>query len=164
MDECIRSGVSATEQTLPGRLKLQRRAPMLYRRLMRGCVKITVAVSDVFDNFLLSSLYPGVASPSGPGISAGWKPEAIRKPVDFENLTPEDDTSNNGSIYKGARPVTGVVASRAPRVVGSFDHPLLPMPPVSQFLLGRRYRSLKTIIEEDGCACHGLPLVLCYRS
>lgn len=36
MDHCIRTGVTATEKTLPGRLRLQRRAPMLYRRLMRG--------------------------------------------------------------------------------------------------------------------------------
>jgi L-serine deaminase len=36
MDECIRTGVSTSEQVLPGRLGLRRRAPMLYRRLMRG--------------------------------------------------------------------------------------------------------------------------------
>jgi L-serine deaminase len=38
MDDCIRVGVTTTEKTLPGRLGLQRRAPMLYRRLMRGYV------------------------------------------------------------------------------------------------------------------------------
>lgn len=38
MDDCIRAGVSTTETTLPGRLGLRRRAPMLYRRLMRGYV------------------------------------------------------------------------------------------------------------------------------
>ena len=38
MDECIRTGVSTTETVLPGRLGLRRRAPMLYRRLMRGLV------------------------------------------------------------------------------------------------------------------------------
>lgn len=38
MDECIRTGVSTSETTLPGRLGLRRRAPMLYRRLMRGWV------------------------------------------------------------------------------------------------------------------------------
>lgn len=38
MDECIRTGVSTTERTLPGRLNLRRRAPMLYQRLMRGYV------------------------------------------------------------------------------------------------------------------------------
>lgn len=36
MDDCIRAGVSATEPTLPGRLGVRRRAPALYRRLMRG--------------------------------------------------------------------------------------------------------------------------------
>lgn len=38
MDDCIRTGVSTSETTLPGRLRLRRRAPMLYRRLMRGYV------------------------------------------------------------------------------------------------------------------------------
>ena len=36
MDDCIRAGVSSAEEKLPGRLGLRRRAPMLYRRLMRG--------------------------------------------------------------------------------------------------------------------------------
>lgn len=36
MDDCIRMGVTTTETTLPGRLRLRRRAPMLYQRLMRG--------------------------------------------------------------------------------------------------------------------------------
>ena len=40
MDDCIRTGVSAADEKLPGRLGLRRRAPMLYRRLMRGWVII----------------------------------------------------------------------------------------------------------------------------
>ena len=51
MDECIRSGVSTAERTLPGRLKLRRRAPMLYRRLMRGYVRIYCRFSCIH-NFL----------------------------------------------------------------------------------------------------------------
>lgn len=39
MDDCIRVGVSSAEEKLPGRLGLRRRAPMLYRRLMRGYYK-----------------------------------------------------------------------------------------------------------------------------
>lgn len=39
MDDCIRTGVSTSEAVLPGRLGLRRRAPMLYRRLMRGYVR-----------------------------------------------------------------------------------------------------------------------------
>jgi L-serine deaminase len=48
MDECIRTGVSSTETTLPGRLQLRRRAPMLYRRLMRGSV--TAPLSIIYFN------------------------------------------------------------------------------------------------------------------
>ncbi|KAG8933906.1 hypothetical protein FRC02_010937 [Tulasnella sp. 418] len=36
MDNCIRTGVSTPESILPGRLGVRRRAPMLYKRLMRG--------------------------------------------------------------------------------------------------------------------------------
>ncbi|KAG8981636.1 hypothetical protein FRB90_007114 [Tulasnella sp. 427] len=36
MDECIRTGVSTHETVLPGRMQVRRRAPMLYKRLMRG--------------------------------------------------------------------------------------------------------------------------------
>ena len=79
----------------------------------------------------LFRLYPGVASHSGPAIGAGWQPEAIREPVAVEDVVREEEISNNGENYKGARPVTGTLASRAPRVVGLFDHPVLPMPPVS---------------------------------
>lgn len=36
MDRCIKEGVSHHEELLPGSLKLRRRAPGLYKRLMRG--------------------------------------------------------------------------------------------------------------------------------
>lgn len=52
MDDCIRSGVATSEKTLPGRLGLQRRAPMLYRRLMRGYAFIYLS-SDI-PRFLVS--------------------------------------------------------------------------------------------------------------
>ena len=45
MDECIRTGVSTSETTLPGRLQLQRRAPLLYRKLMRGFYRLGVSNS-----------------------------------------------------------------------------------------------------------------------
>lgn len=51
MDECIRTGVSTTERTLPGRLGLRRRAPMLYRRLMRGCVHAISCRTILFTDF-----------------------------------------------------------------------------------------------------------------
>jgi L-serine deaminase len=36
MDTCIRTGVTSTEPTLPGGLKVRRRAPGLYKRLQQG--------------------------------------------------------------------------------------------------------------------------------
>ena len=36
MDECIRTGVTSTEERLPGGLEVRRRAPGLYRRLQKG--------------------------------------------------------------------------------------------------------------------------------
>ncbi|KAF8920731.1 serine dehydratase alpha chain-domain-containing protein [Mucidula mucida] len=101
MDDCIRTGVSAKEPTLPGRLGLRRRAPMLYRRLMRG-------------------FYPGVASPTLPAIESGWKPESIEGPAPSESEASSNDTSLGGSVAPRRKP---------PLVVGSFDHALMPMPP-----------------------------------
>lgn len=103
MDDCIRTGVSTTERTLPGRLKLRRRAPMLYRRLMRG-------------------FYPGIGIPTthliGPNSSmpagAVDAPEGMKTSQDVEN----------GSV---SMPRDG--RSRAAIVTGSFDHAVLPMPP-----------------------------------
>ncbi|KDR67939.1 hypothetical protein GALMADRAFT_257430 [Galerina marginata CBS 339.88] len=162
MDECIHTGVSTAERTLPGRLGLRRRAPMLYRRLMRG-------------------FYPGVAYSTSdrPAISAGseWPdaPEAIlpgpheqqaqsQSPSDADPemakfADPDADahsqnsseaaspkksantasssrwsTSDSTSKHDTAGARSSVVhnassAGRAPRVTGSFNHALLPMPP-----------------------------------
>ncbi|KAI6016004.1 serine dehydratase alpha chain-domain-containing protein [Pisolithus microcarpus] len=103
MDGCIRTGVSTTERTLPGRLKLRRRAPMLYRRLMRG-------------------FYPGIGIPAthliGPNSSTSAG--AVDAP---EGMRPSQDTEERSvSMPSGGR-------SRATIVTGSFDHAVLPMPP-----------------------------------
>ncbi|KAJ7180425.1 serine dehydratase alpha chain-domain-containing protein [Mycena filopes] len=113
MDECIRTGVSSTETTLPGRLRLRRRAPMLYRRLMRG-------------------FYPGMAAPmSDPAIaageSAGWRPEsAIDAPI--AGLPAHSDVTIDPEAPTPLRPAVSR-ASRPARVIGSFEHAVLPMPP-----------------------------------
>jgi len=104
MDDCIRMGVATTETTLPGRLRLRRRAPMLYKRLMRG-------------------FYPGISSPNQPQITGSDKsagsieaPEVER--MEFESLS-----------ARAAGPDTNPRNVRATRVIGSFDHAVLPMPP-----------------------------------
>ncbi|TCD68411.1 hypothetical protein EIP91_010812 [Steccherinum ochraceum] len=105
MDDCIRMGVTSAEDKLPGRLGLRRRAPMLYRRLMRG-------------------FYPGLSTPSLPAIGAGSPAYAA---ID----APEDSKAGEqSSSPKSAGPRQDrALAARATRVVGSLDHPVLPMPP-----------------------------------
>ncbi|KAJ7763698.1 serine dehydratase alpha chain-domain-containing protein [Mycena olivaceomarginata] len=106
MDECIRTGVSSTETTLPGRLQLRRRAPMLYRRLMRG-------------------FYPGIASPlTGPRITAGSSSAAV---IDAPNHGLPTHTQVTVDLDAPTRLRPAV--SRPTRVVGSFEHAVLPMPP-----------------------------------
>ena len=111
MDDCIRTGVSTSEKTLPGRLGLQRRAPMLYKRLMRG-------------------FYPApVPSFSGyQRISGG---ERASGEIDSPDGLDGDPLDGSEVITKGG-PVKRESPVRRPaaRVVGQFDHPLLPVPPV----------------------------------
>ncbi|KAJ8585993.1 L-serine ammonia-lyase [Rhizopogon salebrosus TDB-379] len=106
MDDCIRMGVSTAETTLPGRLGLRRRAPMLYKRLMRG-------------------FYPGIASPDlqliGSASSASMG--AIDAPESQTSLNKEGSAQERGEVSASGK------MSRAPWVTGSFDHAILPMPP-----------------------------------
>lgn len=94
MDDCIWTGVSATEPTLPGRLGLRRRAPALYRRLMRG-------------------FYPGIVSPMYMALGPSSTPQKSIEEGGTQNV----DNNN--------RPSDGPIT----RVVGSFDHAILPLPP-----------------------------------
>ncbi|KAF8479720.1 serine dehydratase alpha chain-domain-containing protein [Russula ochroleuca] len=105
MDDCIRSGVHTRETTLPGRLGLRRRAPMLYRRLMRG-------------------FYPGLSTPNLQAIEGGDHAiGAIDVPgSDSRPKDPSSATSTSGGLKSTGH-------SHAARVVGSFDHPMLPEPP-----------------------------------
>lgn len=105
MDDCIRSGVHTRETTLPGRLSLRRRAPILYRRLMRG-------------------FYPGLSTPHLKAIEGENQPTgAIDVPSsDSRPNDPSSVTSRTGGFRSPVR-------SHAARVVGSFDHPVLPEPP-----------------------------------
>jgi len=115
MDECIRTGVSTSEKVLPGRLGLRRRAPMLYQRLMRG-------------------FYPGLASNNAfPAIQASTS--ALTGIIDAPDVEEEKIKLTRRSehdVQNGAEPTPfqKAKAARVTRVVGSFNHPVLPMPPV----------------------------------
>ncbi|KAF9490162.1 hypothetical protein BDN71DRAFT_1454881 [Pleurotus eryngii] len=132
MDECIHTGVSSSERTLPGRLGLRRRAPMLYRRLMRG-------------------FYPGVSQPTLPAIAGATAPpsEVISPPntegdTDLyedgvlpggwgsrEGLSSKPFSASSPQKNPGSQKLAEMRRKRSPaaRVVGSFDHAVLPMPP-----------------------------------
>ncbi|KZV76009.1 L-serine ammonia-lyase [Peniophora sp. CONT] len=108
MDDCIRSGVHAPDSALPGRLGLRRRAPMLYRRLMRG-------------------FYPGLSMPRGaPAIAAGESPAGSVEAPDQARVEARREWEVKDRERMG--PPSGRRA-RATRVVGQFDHPILPEPP-----------------------------------
>ncbi|EJU03904.1 L-serine ammonia-lyase [Dacryopinax primogenitus] len=104
MDECIRTGVTAVDDTLPGRLQLRRRAPSLYRRLMRG-------------------LYPGVAGPEGERQRA----LRLEAPQDGRERLPKMDlplTDRRNAAAAGEMRPAGFGRG----LVGNFDHPIMPTP------------------------------------
>ncbi|KAF8513480.1 serine dehydratase alpha chain-domain-containing protein [Gautieria morchelliformis] len=115
MDDCIRTGVLTSEKILPGRLGLRRRAPVLYRRLMRG-------------------FYPAISPSDLPAIGPGEMPVAIDLPVKDSPRVPENERNKDEKSREFTHPPLDNrppvrVRSRPARVVGSFDHPVLPMPP-----------------------------------
>ncbi|KAJ2915457.1 hypothetical protein MD484_g4961, partial [Candolleomyces efflorescens] len=107
MDECIHAGVSSQETMLPGRLGVRRRAPMLYRRLMRG-------------------FYPGIATPAFASIGAGTPSPSLQSP---EGERFESTTAGSSPEVKSTKSGPLLASSKPPLVVGSFDHAILPMPP-----------------------------------
>ncbi|KAI5894971.1 L-serine ammonia-lyase [Schizophyllum commune H4-8] len=125
MDNCIRAGVSSSERTLPGRLGLRRRAPLLYRRLMRG-------------------LYPGIVGPHHDfaAIGPGQTLDAIDGPAAPTSSGPDDpfadpsDPAPSSSAFSASSSHTSQTPfpllrrrTSAPHLTGSPTHPLLPMPP-----------------------------------
>ncbi|KAI8996358.1 L-serine ammonia-lyase [Trametes punicea] len=112
MDDCIRTGVSSAEERLPGRLGLRRRAPMLYRRLMRG-------------------FYPGLVSPHLPQLGAGESDSAWRigAPEGFNGREEPSTSSEKAKSDNGNGFNRRISASRPTRVVGTLEHPVTPMPP-----------------------------------
>lgn len=112
MDNSIREGVRSNEDVLPGSLKLNRRAPALYRRLTRG-------------------LYPSHAL-EGPSMQ-----ERARKQVSEGNVSRsesiEDTNAQEMTLQtrkrSGEKSLTSIRKRGPPRVHGSFQHPILPSPP-----------------------------------
>jgi len=124
MDECIRTGVSATDAKLPGRLGLRRRAPILYRRLMRGFYSGIVSPKSSFGRITAPSEDTTLL---GPPVNDD--PELDSVLATAKAASEEQESAFVG----GARKVNAdfPMTKRAARVTGSFNHPILPHPPVS---------------------------------
>lgn len=112
MDNSILEGVQAApDSTLPGSLKLHRRAPALYRRLTRG-------------------LYPSYST------SASNAPESAQAQLPLDNKEPPSGSQTPGSLTSApvssssstGRKDMAIRRAAALRTHGSFSHPVLPSP------------------------------------
>lgn len=86
-----------------------------------------------------------------PAIESGWEPQSIEGPAQPEALPLNDESPSSDS--------QGPIFPRRnlPRVVGSFQHALAPMPPVRQVSLvgGLHMATNATLgdLEEDYDTC-----------
>ncbi|GAA5914777.1 uncharacterized protein JCM6883_001091 [Sporobolomyces salmoneus] len=123
MDQSIHAGISSKEEMLPGRLRVRRRAPGLYKKLFKGFYP-TLNSSPLTSSLPASSgpplALPTTSSPDDP--SASSSPSALRR-----------RTSH----------------SKAPLVVGSPDHPLSPPPPKRPTFPGLDFLSLYAIAVNE---------------
>lgn len=109
MDGSIRDGVSSTEELLPGRLGVRRRAAGLYRRLFKGFYP---SITPASTNPALSSR----PSPSNPSLPSG----GALTIADGFSSSPPAEAFVNGGLKK--------TRGRAPLVIGDFEHELSPIP------------------------------------
>lgn len=104
MDNSILEGVQASESTLPGSLKLHRRAPALYRKLTRG-------------------LFPQHTQRQGAGAGGFGQNKSFDTDGNKDKLL--SPTSDNALIH--ARSV-GMTRRQPTRIHGSLEHPITPSP------------------------------------
>ncbi|KAF8582769.1 L-serine ammonia-lyase [Ramaria rubella] len=144
MDDCIRAGVLTSETILPGRLRLRRRAPVLYRRLMRGFYP-AMSPMDM----------PAIGSATLPAIDTPAESDSGRSHIDTQDersSMPSNDFTHPPQLPSGRPPRWH---SRPARVVGSFDHPVLPMPPRKNILAAMDWLSCYAISVNEVNASGG---------
>lgn len=77
--------------------------------------------------------YPGVAAGgSFPALEGGSSLSGSIDAPEGTERNPDEGANGSGSRFGGPRNLS---APRATRVIGQFDHPILPMPPVSLLIL-----------------------------
>jgi hypothetical protein len=141
MDGCIRAGVTSTEEELPG-LGVRRRSPGLYRRLFKGSSlssshPFSSSFADRFPSFVfVAGFYPlhTASAPSNPSIpspaTTTSSPSLVPPPSSTSNdlfassSTLSGNTEANPNFFNLSRLPS---APPRPRLVGSFDHDLVPI-------------------------------------
>ena len=127
MDDCIRTGVSSAEEKLPGRLGLRRRAPLLYRRLMRGYLPLPHhfrTPAELTFLLLFHRFYPGLATPTLPAIDGRPLPAGnIAAPEAFRTPNPNDVVLDLNDDATDAVRVGPVEAIPAPDLGGTGGGP-----------------------------------------
>ncbi|KAL6241563.1 hypothetical protein RBB50_011586 [Rhinocladiella similis] len=126
MDKSILEGVQAPrDSTLPGSLKLHRRAPALYSRLTRG---------------LYSSKNSNVD-----GLKSLAQPSSVRFETPLPNVPDKTTTQEQGSFWR----------RQTQTVHGSFDHPIAPSPSRRTTLAAMDYLTVYAIAVNETNAAGG---------
>ncbi|KAF9517753.1 hypothetical protein BS47DRAFT_439273 [Hydnum rufescens UP504] len=136
MDECIRTGVSTTEETLPGRLQLKRRAPALYRCRPAAILIAIVLFLTISNRRLMKGFYPAIYAPSSNPAIAAPTPDISDSHLDVINPTAALNPMSaraapqvtNGSDRPPASVTPTIPSMRRKLVRGKLDHPIPPMP------------------------------------
>ncbi|GAA5977814.1 hypothetical protein JCM11641_006081 [Rhodosporidiobolus odoratus] len=128
MDASIHAGVSSTEEVLPGRLQVRRRAPKLYRRLFKG-------------------FYPSL---SFSGSNSLPSPAPLSLPSTFPLSSESSSPSSTSPSLPRSSPF-----SRPPLVTGSFTHPLPPSPKTRATFPGIDWLSVYAIAVNETNASGG---------
>lgn len=120
MDQCIREGCYSKEKILPGGLGLKRRAPGLYRRLLRGVYPASTLTPP-------GSAGAGSVGAQAMGPGDGASVSSVGGDVDDELADPFALPTRPASSDGGPLPHA---AARTMRMVhGNFEHPIMPVPP-----------------------------------
>lgn len=131
MDTCIKEGCHADDKVvLPGSLRLKKRAPGLYGRLMRGFypsvgAPLSHSKSSTNSQPPLIGMTPGdPSSPPNPSIPTTSSSSLLPQASDDSNALQKSGKSSKSSMTSAP-----IVKNGPPRVHGNFNHPIMPIPP-----------------------------------
>ena len=114
MDEGIRAGVHSDKEFLPGPLRMKRRAPHLYARLMRGVYMGPRRLGNMAGR-------PGVGDGRAPGMEHTERDGPGRSTLEKQRAQPSVSIAPYRRRGRESR-------DRSPAVRGSFFHEVMPVP------------------------------------